>query len=364
MDTPFAEALSPAAPVTYPDRSTGLVVFGIIQIVLGLFCALMVPLSFLGVFLARRSMGTALPAGSYVMSITLYALAAAFFIVLGVGSIRARRWGRDLTLITSWLWLVYGAVATVMLTVILPSSFIAGFRAAADKNPQAPPLPAGIAAVILTFMIAFFAVFLIILPIIFIAFFRRKDVQETCRRRDPASSWTERAPLPVLGASIVFGIAAFYSFQASFTVPMFPFFGKYLTGLPASALCLTVAVVDVLLSISLFKRQLAGWWIAVAALVLRTAALAITFRRGNLMEAYARMGWSSQQLELIQNSPMYRSGGVLWFGLVFMLLFLGYVIWIKRYFGTPDTAQPSSPMSYEPPASQEVAGSANVGQTE
>ena len=335
MDIPSAEPAGPsvlaAEPITYSDRSTGLTVFGIILIVLGLLSALMIPFTLPGIFMARKT-GGAMPPGSYVLSISMYTSSTAALIVLGIGSIRAQRWARNLILIASWLWLVYGSISIVTITAILPSSLMAGFRSAAAKNPQAPQLPAGVMAVILTLMIALVAVFMVVLPIIFVVFYRRKDVEETCKRRDPLPSWTEKAPLPVLAVSIICVIGALYYLGASFAVPMFPFFGKYLTGLPASAALLMLAVLDGFLAFSLFKRQIIGWWIAVIALILRGIALALTVHRGNLVDAYARMGWSTRQLELMQNTGLYRSGGILWLGMAFLVLFLGYLIWIKRYF--------------------------------
>ena len=42
-----------------------------------------------------------------------------------------------------------------------------------------------------------------VVPIAFIVFYSRSDVELTCRYRDPVERWTDRAPLPVLGASVV-----------------------------------------------------------------------------------------------------------------------------------------------------------------
>jgi hypothetical protein len=351
--TPIIQQSLPApiaATAEYRDRSTGLVVFGIIQIILGLFAALFIPFVLLGILLARKT-GAIMPAGYYVLSVTTYALAAVILIALGIGSIRARRWARNLTLITSWMWLIYGAITLVMLTALLPSSFLAGFQAAAARNPQTGTLSAGFAAVILTFVIAFSAIFLVVLPVVFVVFYRKPDVQETCKRRDPVMSWTERAPLPVLTVSVIFTVGAVYYFLMSFTIPVFPFFGKYLTGVPGGAVCIVLAALDAFLAVSLFRQKILGWWIAVGALVLRAIAMGVTFRRGNLLEAYSRMGWSTQQLELMQHNPMYRSGGILWIGLIFLVLLLGYLIWIKRYFVTPVTPQPPMPEPYQAPIS-------------
>jgi hypothetical protein len=330
MDSPVA-AVTEASATQYSDRSTGLTVFGIILVILGLLCLLIVPFTVLSIFLARKTSGV-MPAGVYVVSISTYVLFAVVAISLGVGSIRKKRWGRNLTLIASWLWLVYGAVTLVTMTIMLPAGFAAGFRTAAAQNPHAPPLPAGIAAVILTVMIAFMAIFLVVLPIIFVVFYRGDDVEATCKRLDPNPSWTEQSPLPVLAASLVCAVGALYYVQISVTIPIFPFFGRYLTGVAASAAFLSLAALEAFLSFALFKRKTIAWWIAVGAMVVRAASLALTVPKGNLLDAYARMGYSSAQIRIIQNSGIYRSGGLLWVGLVFLAAFLAYLLYIKKYF--------------------------------
>ena len=88
-------------------------------------------------------------------------------------------------------------------------------------------------AVIITLVIVFCAFFLVLVPIAFVVFYGRKDVADTCRRRDPVERWTDRTPLPVLGASVGFSSGSVYLLLIGLTTPMFPFFGRYLTGIPA-----------------------------------------------------------------------------------------------------------------------------------
>jgi hypothetical protein len=67
-------------------------------------------------------------------------------------------------------------------------------------------------------------------------------------------------------------------------------------------------------------------------LSVRALSAAITFRRGDLLSAYSRMGWKQSQLEAMSSSATFRSGAFLWWGFAFILLFLGYLLWTKRYF--------------------------------
>ena len=331
---PLTTVASTALTSPSPDRSTGLTIFGILLIVLGLMCALFMPFMLLAAVLARKT-GGAMPLGAYFSSIAMYAVAAVVAITLGIGSIRARRWAWALTLVLSWIWLITGSLAIVMLTAMLPTGFLAGMRSAQANSGTAQPIPTGVMAVILTFFIAMAAIFLVVLPIAFVVFYRRKDVEETCKRRDPIERWTDRCPLPVLGASIVLLYSAAYFFLASLTTPLLPLFGRYLVGWRASVIILPLAALDAGLAYLLYRVKVAAWWIAMGILGIRLASNVATFLRADLLEAYSRMGWSDRQLQMMSSNPGIRSGVFLWWGLMATAIFAGYMIWIKRYFAPP-----------------------------
>src|SRR5258708_18750086 len=170
----------------------------------------MVPFVVLGAFMSRLSPGGAMRPGQFVSSIATYALIAAVFIALGIGSVQARRWARALTLVTSWYWLIIGTLGTVALTAILPVAMRGALKQVQQNsaNPPSADITTGVMAVIITLMIVFFTVFLVLLPIGFIVFYRRNDVVLTCQHRDPVERWTDRTPLPVLGASLAFFVGS------------------------------------------------------------------------------------------------------------------------------------------------------------
>jgi hypothetical protein len=350
---PVVAAVAPVSEAAaYKDRSTGLTVFGIIEIILGALAALMVPLMLLGAAFSRRIASGSMPAGTYVSSICAYTSVAVVLVTLGIGSIQARRWAWALNLIVSWYWLIAGVAGTVAMTVFMPRIFSASFQQAAAQTPNAPPLSTGVLSVILTFVIVFLSFFLVILPLAFLLFYRRKDVEETCKRRDSVERWTDRCPLPVLGASLLLGSSAVYFLLMAVTTPFIAFFGKYLTGLPGAAVLVVMAGIDGFVAVALYRLRLAGWWIAVSVLVLRIISAIITFRRGDLFQAYSKMGWSDSQVQQMRANPAFRSGtAFLWWTVVFMLLFLGYLIWIKRFFRGPSAQVSLKPeMSDLPPS--------------
>jgi hypothetical protein len=327
-------------PSPFRDRSTGLNVFGAIEIVLGALTFLLIPMMLLGALVSRRA-GGAMPAGSYIQNIISYTVAGTALIVLGVGAVRARRWACALNLILSWTWLVVGVLSTALITAILPTTFVAAMKTAAATGPSPAALSRGVLAVILTLGIAFCAVFLVVLPILFVVFYRKPDVAETCRRRDPVERWTDRCPLPVLALSLIFLTGGARYFLMSFTLPLFPLFGRYLTGLPATAALLGFAVVDLILAYALYRVRIGAWWAAIALLLLGLTSASLTFHRADLLQAYARMGWSSRQLQVMSASPVLRSGVHLYWGLSFTVIFLGYTLWTRRFFG--NRAQPAAP---------------------
>jgi len=334
-----------AAPMlegpAYRDRGTGLVIFGVFQIILGLLTALMIPLVALGAFMSRLAPGGSMRPGQFISGVATYAFLAAALVTLGIGSVRMKRWGRALTLVTSWYWLIMGVLITILLTAMLPvmmRTMLAQARQSAPAGPS-PEMSTGVVAVILTVIIIFSAFFLVLVPTAFVIFYSRKDVAETVLRHDPVERWTDRTPLPVLGASVALFTGAMYMLLVGLTTPMFPFFGRYLTGIPAAACFVGLALVDVYLAIALFRLKSSGWWIAIMVAPVRMLSMILTYRRADLMQAYSKVGISDEQVKMLNANPMFRGHILLWWSLISVVLFFGYLLWLKRYFKETASAQ-------------------------
>ncbi len=315
-------------------------VFGVFQIILGLLAALMVPLVALSAFMSRLSPRGTMRASQFLSGVATYTFIAAVLLALGIGSVQMKRWARALTLVTSWYWLIMGALVTVLLTAVLPVAMRTVLAQMKQSGPEAPSPAASTAvmAVILTLMIIFMAFFLVVVPTAFVIFYGRKDVAETCRHRDPVERWTDRTPLPVLFASVVLFTGAVYLLLTGVTTPLFPFFGRYLTGVAGAACFLGMATLDIYLAIALFRLHGAAWWIAICTLAIRLFSMALTYARANMMTAYSKMGMSDAQLQMMNSSPMLRGHVLLWWSLLSMVFFFGYLLWLKRYFKTPSSA--------------------------
>lgn len=339
---PTAVISTPVIPPSaqHADRTTGLVVFGVFQIIVGLLTALLIPLAALGAFVSRLSSGGSMRPAQLLSAISTYAFAAAVLITLGIGSIQYRRWARALTVVISWYWLIMGALITVLLTAVMPVMMRTAMQAqrSAAGAPTAS-LSAGVMAVVITLIIVFMAFFLIVVPIAFLVFYSREDVALTCRERDPVERWTDRTPLPVLGASVVFCVGAIYFASVGLTTPIFPFFGRYLTGIAGTACFLVLAAIEGYLAVGSYRLKPIAWWIAVIALPIRLLSMVLTYLKADLMQAYSKIGMSDRQLNALSANPMLRGHVMLWWSLISLGIFFGYLLWIKRYFKTPQTQQ-------------------------
>jgi hypothetical protein len=58
------------------------------------------------------------------------------FLVLGIGSIRARRWARAIILALSWMWLIVGVMTSIGLVAMSPHMFDALPQEQASMKPM------------------------------------------------------------------------------------------------------------------------------------------------------------------------------------------------------------------------------------
>lgn len=121
MDDQHSESPSiESSPVPYKDRSTGLIIFGILTILLGALAGLMVLLMLLGQAMTPRTENGQPPFSQILFVVALYGALAIALIWLGIGSIMARRWARALLLIFSWSWLIMGIFVLILMAILMP----------------------------------------------------------------------------------------------------------------------------------------------------------------------------------------------------------------------------------------------------
>lgn len=321
--------LNPPA-VEFKDRSTGLVVFGIITMLVGGLCALLVPLMIFGQTMAQKSTGTPANLQAVIPGALLYGVLAVALIWLGIGSLKARRWARALLLIFSWSWLVMGVIALVFMVIMLPQFMTAMQSAQPAGQPQLPEAAKLMMALI---PLVFMGVIFLVLPGVWVFFYRSPHVKATCEARDPVRRWTDACPLPVLAVSLwlAMGVPMMLVMPLAYN-SVLPFFGVFLSGMKGTLGYLVFAGVWAWCARALYRLDARGWWLLVAGVCVFTVSNIITYSRHDVMELYALMGYPEQQLEQMKKFNFLTSGWMVWGSLVFMLPFLGYLIYVKRFF--------------------------------
>ncbi len=309
----------------FKDRKTGLVIYGIILLVLGGICVLMTLFTIVGLLMMsamkdQMPPNAQLSARMMVPGILMYVGMAVLFIVIGIGSIRARRWARAIVTAGSAVCLALGtiALASTAYTIL--------------KMPSTPNATAGMMLAIKVISMAFLVFIYLLLPGAHLVFYARADVKATCEHRDPTVRWTDRCPLPVLALVIVLLIGAFFISFNMFTGMAFPLFGAFLTGFPAIAMYLTSTVVLLVLVRLCYRLSTVGWVLTAAFMALSGLSGLVTFLSADFIELYQGMGLSEPQMQQLKQSNQMTSGVYAIMVGVSTLAFLAYHVYTLRFF--------------------------------
>jgi len=317
--------LPPVQPA-YKDRRTGLIVFGVLAIIIGACCALLVPLAILGQIIAARRHGTDIDFSAALIGAAVYGLLALVLIWLGVGSVLLRRWACALLLCLGWIGLIIGLIA-------MPAVFIAMNSIGDTLRAQGQTVPPVTLAVIKLITITTTFVIYIVIPGAAVLFYRSPHVRQTCEARDPVVRWTDRCPLPVLALCLM---QAFGAVMMLFILPVygrvFPLAGFVVQGWPARMLWLVVIAFLAYAARGCYRLELRTWWVYLVGTLLLWSSSLVTFQRLGLVEFYRLMGIPQRQLELMARNPLLANGSILWVGLLSMVIFLGYLFYVRRYF--------------------------------
>jgi hypothetical protein len=327
IESPTVAALP--VPPPYTDRSGGLVAFGILEIVLGLLCLGLVAVVLAGA-VASSTFAASLPPGprplqlhQALLSVSIYLVAAIGFVCLGIGSTLARRWARTLTLILSWFWLAVGLFGFVFMLAVGPSLLprVAG-------TPASPVFILGCMAV-------FFGLFFVLLPGVFVLFYRSPNVRATCEAKDPVLRWTDHCPAPVLAVALGLAWNAFFLPLSLAFSSFVPVFGFLVGGPPALVLQIALCGICAVLAWAVYQLRPAAWSVVLVLWLLSLASTVMTFRDvGRLRELYEKMGLPPEQVETTVRLISGNRGFLLLLG-ASVVAGLLYLLWIRKYFYPP-----------------------------
>ena len=311
------------APVIgdYRDRSTGLTVFGVLEILFGAMCWMLVPMTVFLMMAPRRS-APATPA-MLGPALGFYGAAGTVCIWLGIGSILARRWARALWVCLSGFGLATGVLASPLMVYM---AFVYMPRALAAASPAPPPAVALFVAQ--AAMLGTMVLFYLVIPGVLFWFYTRPNVKKTCEARDPRERWTDRCPLPVLALSLVAALSGLMMFGLAPVFPAFPAFGGFVEGGGAKALMAGCGVLLFGLAWGLYRLRLAALWTWLVLLVVWSCSGVMTFRNGDLAGLYLRLGFDP--LVARQTGLIWRD--LWWVMPVYLVPWLAYGVYVRRYF--------------------------------
>jgi len=314
----------------FKDRTLGLIIFGIVSILIGAFCALLVPLMFLSVALSESVAGGGVDARSAWSASALYTVMAVVFVWLGIGSIRARRWACELLLSLSWIWLLTG-ICSMFIGMLVVPAVIRGLGADSD-------LPQEMALFVILVTFGVIALLYVVLPALFVLFYRSPHVAATCRTRYPDPQWIDACPRRLLTLMVVWVLLAVSALLMPTYNFLFPFFGIVVTGAAGAVLWALVLALCVALAIGTCKRALWTWWGGLALTLFFTLSSTLVVLRFDLSEIMGLMKLPEDQIAMMDTLPML-DGWVMALGTVCVWgTFIVYLMTLRRYFAPPTTA--------------------------
>lgn len=316
------EGIPPDAPPPFKNRRWGLILFGIVQIVIGLCVLGMAALQ--AVLLSVDLPDGPDPAPSPAMLAVLigvYVLFAAGWIVLGIGSILCRRWARAITLALSWVAVVFGICALVFLVAISGALWDEISREAGEDG--------AVGALVVGALFAVAGFFYVVLPAVFVLFYRSPHVKATCEHYDAQERWTDRYPMPVAVGGLfllLWSTAIFTPFSGGTT----PFFGVLLTGPGAWIYALVFGVGGLVLAWGFFRRERWAW---LGTMILGTVAVAsgyLSFRGENLLRWFEAAEIPPEELEMMTKMGLMDLFPNMM--LVSGVMMMGFYLWLGKYF--------------------------------
>jgi hypothetical protein len=325
---------SPPPPIVptvpnFKDRRTGLIVFGILEMLLGGLAALMVPLMIVGQLMASRATQEPLPLRQIIPGMAFYLMLAAVLIGLGIGSLKCRRWARALSLIVAWSWLAMGVLTVGLMAFMLPSVL-------KTAQPPGQGLPESALAVVMVISLLFTSLLMVVVPGVLVVFYQSRHVKATCESRNPSAVWTDACPLPVLGLSLWLWLCAVTMLALPLsTHGVVPAFGTLLSGFVGSLCCWVVAGLWGYCGWAVYRLRAAGWWVVLVSVCVMAISAWITFSRIDLMEMYRQMGYSERQIEMMKQFSFIQNPRMAYFSVAGVVPMVGLLLWVKRYFRSP-----------------------------
>jgi hypothetical protein len=314
-------------PPPVKNRRGLLIAFGIVQILIACLLFLMTLLAALLPMAAvnQRPASAISPTALAVVIFLVYGIPAVIFLVLGIGSIRAKNWARIGTLIISWIWLAFGVMQMFVVFFLLPSVL--------RSLPPQPNQPPNLEQAVVAGAAVFFGAFFVVLPAIFLAVYHSKHVRATCLAGTPEPRGVE-TPVILWILTLWMALGVLGMIYLLFTPYPAVIFGVLIPGVAGKSIYLTTGVVYVWAAWGLWRRELLAWRVVFWLQLFWVASAIVSFTTRDILQLYREMGMSAQELAFLERLPLSPNVFLL-LCLVPTLVFMGLLFYAKRYFSTP-----------------------------
>lgn len=326
----------------YRGRRTATLVLGILTVVMGAGSGCMGALiPFAMLVLPKSPNAPAQPIGTMIGAVLIYLVAASCLIWWGVGAIQMRRWVRPMALTVGTMVTAGAVFWLIAMFFALPGLVRFAGVATPPRTPNPPP------GIFMGMVIGMMVVGLlsVIVPAAYVWFFRNAQTRQMLEYFDPIPRWTDGCPIPVLG--LVMGLLL-YATTALIMLPMSnQVFGSALSG-SVSALLLFASVLVAGVTVPLvYRRRRLGWWITLGLILFWHIGYAIMALGRHRAAIYRQAGYSAAQLQLVERTS--RTWVYVMF-LPLLVILVGYMLYVRRYFTNCRAALDSPAASHKIPA--------------
>ncbi|MEM1157511.1 MAG: hypothetical protein AAF649_08225 [Verrucomicrobiota bacterium] len=314
----MSEVTEPGLPQT--DRSTRLLVCGILIVMAGVGLLALVPLMWLALQLAPEQVH----GNSIWMAVVFYSLLGMICIALGVGSIRCRRWARDLILAGASFWLALGIPGCVFSSVVITQTLPGSMGATGAEVSSV------FVTTTILFTMAFYVVLFIAVPLGLVLLYRGEPVLHTCHRNSGNSGWTTHLSIPQLVCVLICSLIFVYALFLPLFMPVVMVWNQVITGMPAILTLIVLAGLFGYATWGLYHQQTAGWWVGLVGVLLLSLNYGLAFYVGDMREFYQALEFPEEQIGMIEQSGTLGMMRHLWVSMVCYLAVVLAFFWKAR----------------------------------
>jgi hypothetical protein len=303
------------------DRRTGLVVFGTLDILMGILCFSLAML----LLIAVSSGGLhGMKTIHFFMTMGFLFFLTAWFCTMGLGSIRARRWARALLVVGAWVAVFLSTLMLALLLHILPELY--------ELVANSGLLAADLALGILYGLVCLAMVLLVACPLVAIAFYSKDSVRLTCERINPQPAWTDRYPLPLLAMGCICLFGCFSVVGAATTNYTVFLFGHIVSGGAGFIIITFLSAACAYVGWGAFTRKMHAWWGAYALVLLSSSSMMLTFSEVDMENLYVLMGYSTDQIEQIRKIHPFNQTALTFASCAWGVMACIYLVWVRDSF--------------------------------